>query len=101
MISSPATAERPITFSSRGQPSFLLEGMLHTPIEAELAPIIILCHPHQASSDMDDMLNLTMPRRLAETWMIDLTFNFRGVRSSQSKQTDGRLEPLDLAVAID
>lgn len=101
MTSSPATAERPITFSSRGQPSFLLEGMLHTPIEAELAPIIILCHPQPASSDMNDMLNVALARRLAETGMIALRFNFRGVRGSQGQQTDGRLEPLDLAGAID
>ena len=101
MTSSPATAERPITFSSRGQPSFLLEGMLHTPTEAELAPIIILCHPQPASSDMNDMLNVALARRLAETGMIALRFNFRGVRSSQGQQTDGRLEPLDLAGAID
>lgn len=101
MTSSPTTAERPITFSSRGQPSFLLEGMLHTPTEAELAPIIILCHPQPASSDMNDTLNVTLARRLAETGMIVLRFNFRGVRNSQGQQTDGRLEPLDLAGAID
>lgn len=101
MTSSSATAERPITFSSRGQPSFLLEGMLHTPTEIELAPIIVLCHPQPASSDMNDTLNIALAQRLAETGMIVLRFNFRGVGSSQGQPTDGRLEPLDLAGAID
>ncbi len=101
MTSESATAERPINFSSRGQPSLLLEGVLHTPTDAELAPIIILCHPQPASSDMHDTLNTTLARRLAETGIIALRFNFRGVGKSQGQQTDGRLEPLDLAGAID
>ena len=54
MTSESATDEKPISFSSRGQPSLLLEGVLHTPNDAELAPIIILCHPQPASSDMND-----------------------------------------------
>lgn len=33
--------------------------------------------------------------------MIALRFNFRGVGNSQGQQTDGRLEPLDLAGAVD
>ena len=101
MASESATDERPISFSSRGQPSLLLEGMLHTPADAELAPIIILCHPQPASSDMNDTLNIALARRLAETGMRALRFNFRGVGKSQGQQTDGRLEPLDLAGAID
>jgi alpha/beta superfamily hydrolase len=101
MTSESATDERPISFSSRGQPSLLLEGVLHTPIDAELAPIIILCHPQPASSEMNDTLNSALARSLAETGMFALRFNFRGVGKSQGQQTDGRLEPLDLAGAID
>lgn len=101
MASSSATAERSITFSSRGQPSFLLEGTLHTPTEVELAPIIVLCHPQPASSDMNDALIVALARQLAAAGIIALRFNFRGVGKSQGQQTDGRLEPLDLAGAID
>lgn len=101
MTSSSATAERSITFSSRGQPSFLLEGTLHTPTEVELAPIIVLCHPQPASSDMNDALIVVLARQLAAAGMIALRFNFRGVGKSEGQQTDGRLEPLDLAGAID
>jgi alpha/beta superfamily hydrolase len=101
MTSSSAAAERPVTFSSRGQPSILLEGVLHIPTEVELAPTIVLCHPQPASSDMNDLLNIALARRLAETGMLALRFNFRGVGKSQGQQTDGRLEPLDLAGAVD
>lgn len=101
MTPSSATAERPITFSNRGQPSLLLEGMLHTPAEVGSAPIIILCHPQPASSDMNDTLTVALARSLAEMGMIALRFNFRGVGNSQGQQTDGRLEPLDLAGAVD
>jgi uncharacterized protein len=101
MTSETATDEKPISFSSRGQPSLLLEGVLHTPSDAELAPIIILCHPQPASSDMNDTLNLALARKLAEMGMLALRFNFRGVGKSQGQQTDGRLEPLDLAGAIE
>lgn len=101
MTSETAIDEKPISFSSRGQPSLLLEGVLHTPNDTELAPIIILCHPQPASSDMNDTLNSALARRLAETGMLVLRFNFRGVGKSQGQQTDGRLEPLDLAGAIE
>lgn len=101
MIPSPATAERSVTFPSRGQPSFLLEGMLHTPAKAEAVAIAVLCHPQPASSDMQDNLTSLLARRLAENGLLALRFNFRGVGKSQGQQSDGRLEPLDLAGAID
>ena len=50
---------------------------------------------------MNDTLTIALARRLAEAGMIALRFNFRGVGNSQGQQTDGRLEPLDLAGAID
>lgn len=97
----PAQVERAITFQSKGQPTFLLEGVLHTPATAERAPVVILCHPQPASSDMNDSLIVALARSLAASGMIALRFNFRGVGRSQGQQTDGRLEPLDLAGAVD
>jgi len=97
----PAQVERAITFQSKGQPSFLLEGVVHTPAAAEQAPAIILCHPQPASSDMNDNLIVALAKNLAASGMIALRFNFRGVGRSQGQQTDGRLEPLDLAGAVD
>lgn len=96
-----ALTERPITFYSKGQPALLLEGVVYTPTKAEQAPVIVLCHPQPASSNMNEALTVTMARSFAEAGMITLRFNFRGVGHSQGQQTDGRLEPLDLAGAID
>lgn len=93
--------ERMITFPSRGQPTYQLEGILHVPQKVEAAPAIILCHPQPASSDMTDTLTMALARSLTASQMIALRFNFRGVGKSQGQQTDGRLEPLDLAGAID
>jgi alpha/beta superfamily hydrolase len=101
MASSSAQAERTITFQSAGQPSFLLEGILHVPTIEKPAPIVVLCHPQPASSDMNDSLTVVLAQRLAaDTGMFALRFNFRGVGKSQGQQTDGRMEPLDLAGAI-
>jgi hypothetical protein len=50
---------------------------------------------------MNDSLLLRVAQVLAEEGMIVLRFNFRGVGQSQGPQTDGRMEPLDVAGAID
>jgi alpha/beta superfamily hydrolase len=107
MTSSPAggasgePVERLITFQSKGQPSFLLEGIVHRAAQVKNAPLIVLCHPQPASSDMNDMLTVALARQLAAAGMVALRFNFRGVGKSQRQPTDGRLEPLDLAGAVD
>ncbi len=88
-------------FPSRGQPSFLMEGTVHVPAKAKHTPVVILCHPQPASSDMRDALTILLARRLADAGLIALRFNFRGVGRSQGQQSDGRMEPLDLAGAID
>jgi alpha/beta superfamily hydrolase len=100
-MTSAAQTEQPITFHSKGQPALLLEGIIHTQQKAENAPLVILCHPQPASSNMHDPLLVKLAHSLADTGMIVLRFNFRGVGRSQGQQTDGRLEPLDLAGAID
>ncbi|MGH2480454.1 MAG: alpha/beta hydrolase [Ktedonobacteraceae bacterium] len=93
--------ERFVTFASRGQPSFQLEGVVHTPSTPDKAAAVILCHPQPASSDMSDSLLVEVARKLAEDGMLALRFNFRGVGQSQGQQTDGRMEPLDIAGAIE
>ncbi len=98
---SSAQAEQSITFQSKGQPAFLLEGVVHAPAKVQHAPVIVLCHPQPASSDMNDLLTVALAKSLAQAGMIALRFNFRGVGKSQGQQTDGRLEPLDLSGAID
>ena len=95
------SVERPVTFQSKGQPSFLLEGVVHAPATHDPAPVVVLCHPQPASSDMNDTLTVALARGLAEAGMFALRFNFRGVGKSQGQQTDGRMEPLDIAGALD
>lgn len=101
MTSSSPASEKPVTFPSRGQPSFQLEGIVHAPASPEKAPVVVLCHPQPASSDMSDSLLVETARKLTEDGMIVLRYNFRGVGRSQGQQTDGRMEPLDIAGAID
>src|ERR1700730_11181119 len=101
MSQSPTSTEQSVLFPSRGQPSFRIEGIAHMPARVEHAPVVILCHPQPASSDMRDSLTTLLARRLAEAGLIALRFNFRGVGKSQGQQSDGRMEPLDLAGAID
>jgi uncharacterized protein len=101
-MTSAAQTEHIITFHSKGQPAFLLEGIIHEPrTQGSLAPIVVICHPQPASSDMNDALNVALACSLSEAGMLVLRFNFRGVGRSQGQQTDGRLEPLDLAGALD
>lgn len=102
----PPPVERAVAFPSRGQPSLVLEGIVHAPADLNRqgpgrAPVVVLCHPQPASSDMHDTLTTMLARRLAESGIIALRFNFRGVGKSQGQQSDGRMEPLDLAGAID
>lgn len=101
MTAPTAQIERAVKFTSRGQPAFQLEGIIHEPTAVKgTAPLIVFCHPQPASSDMRDNLTLALARRVAEAGMVGLRFNFRGVGNSQGQQTDGRLEALDLAGAV-
>lgn len=101
MSLSPTSTEQPVMFASRGQLSLRIEGIAHLPAGAQHAPVVILCHPQPASSDMHESLTALLARRLADAGLIALRFNFRGVGKSQGQPSDGRMEPLDLAGAID
>jgi alpha/beta superfamily hydrolase len=50
---------------------------------------------------MDDPLLRHIAADLATAGLVALRFNFRGVGASEGEQTDGRLEPLDVAGAIE
>lgn len=95
--------EQPVRFPSAGQPPLLLEGMLGrlAGASSNQRPAAILCHPQPASSSMDDALIRRLASDLAGAGLVTLRFNFRGVGGSEGQQTDGRLEPLDIAGAIE
>lgn len=94
---------RHVTLASAGQPPLMLEGLLDAPLGASTdwrCPAAVLCHPQPVSNDMHDGLLALVAAGLAERGVAALRFNFRGVGASQGDQTDGRLEPLDLAGAV-
>jgi alpha/beta superfamily hydrolase len=96
--------ERQVRFPAAGRPAVMLEGTLAlpgTPQPADGYPVAVLCHPQPASASMDDPLLRRLAADLATAGLIVLRFNFRGVGASEGEQTDGRLEPLDIAGAIE
>ncbi|MBF6591971.1 MAG: alpha/beta fold hydrolase [Ktedonobacterales bacterium] len=99
-----AERNRHVTFPSAGRPTYLLEGSLGGPLGSEAQGTCagaVLCHPQPATSSMDDPLLSQVAARLTTDGLLALRFNFRGVGESEGQQTDGRLEPLDIAGAIE
>lgn len=97
-------AERPVRFAAAGRPPLMLEGILTRPqaqADGEPHAGAVLCHPQPLSSSMADPLLIQLSGDLAANGIVALRFNFRGVGESEGQQTDGRLEPLDIAGAID
>lgn len=96
--------ERHVAFPSAGRPAYTLEGVLSEPDaldDAAPAAAALLCHPQPATSSLDDSLLHAVAADLAAAGIVALRFNFRGVGQSEGQQTDGRLEPLDIAGAIE
>jgi uncharacterized protein len=93
-----------VTFPSAGRPSYLLEGVLSGLAVTEGGiprPAAILCHPQPATSSLDDPLIAELAMGLSAAGLLVLRFNYRGVGASEGRQTDGRLEPLDIAGAVE
>jgi alpha/beta superfamily hydrolase len=90
------SASQHVIFVAAGEAAPRLEGLLtpRSPVAA------VLCHPQPATSTMDDPLLLALEARLANADMSVLRFNFRGVAASEGESTDGRLEPFDIAGAV-
>lgn len=98
------SAEQYLTFPSGGRPALLLEGRLTRPRDLTVGGRragVVLCHPQPATSSMEDGLVQQLAQDLGQAGMVALRFNFRGVGKSQGQQTDGRLEPLDIAGAVE
>lgn len=95
--------ERAVRFPSLDEPPVLLEGLLRVPANASArqpCPVVVLCHPQPLVSDMSDPLVAFLAGELCAHGVAAFRFNFRGVGQSQGTPTDGRLEPLDVAGAI-
>ena len=97
-------SERQIRFPAAGRPTIMLEGVLALPGTQSPEsgyPVAVLCHPQPAGSSMEDPLIRRLAADLATAGVIVLRFDFRGVGASEGEQTDGRLEPLDVAGAVE
>lgn len=95
--------EQAVRFPSLDTPAVLLEGLLSLPADAsprQPSPVVVLCHPQPLVSDMHDPLVTLMAGELCAHGVAAFRFNFRGVGQSQGTPTDGRLEPLDVAGAV-
>ncbi len=99
----PEITEQGVTFVAAGRPTYLVEGRLAGPATTDARPRagVVLCHPQPATSSLEDPLIAQVAVEVAAAGMLALRFNFRGVGRSQGAQTDGRLEPLDLAGAVE
>jgi uncharacterized protein len=99
----PHVFQEGVTFPAAGRPTYLLEGRLaRIPGQTDARrPAIVLCHSQPATSSLEEPLIERVAEDLASAGMLVLRFNFRGAGRSQGAQTDGRLEPLDVAGAVD
>jgi uncharacterized protein len=78
-----------------------LEGILQVP-GGEPRGAVVLCHPHPGmGGTMRTPLVTRVALGLVRSGRAVLRFNFRGVGESGGAQTDGELEPLDVAAALD
>ncbi len=99
--------ERRVTFASGARPQAQLEGVIaRASVRGgasgpEGQPVAVLCHPQPLTTTMNDPLIVQVANDLAAAGFITLRFNFRGVGASEGQQTDGRLEPLDVAGAVE
>ena len=94
-----------IQFYSHGM---AVEGILSTPSQSpELGPspksgLVIVCHPHPLlGGDMDNAVVTTICRALDGHALASLRFNFRGVKGSEGRFSNGPGEIDDLLTAMD
>ncbi len=97
-------AEQRVTFPSAGRPPLAREGVLARRLPGigdTRQPAGVLCHPQPPTRSLGDPLQRPLAADLAGAGFVALRFNFRGVGASEGQQTDGRLEPLDIAGAVE
>jgi alpha/beta superfamily hydrolase len=92
--------ETRLFFTSGGEETIRLEGILHHPGD-ENSPTAVICHPHSLyGGSMDVSLVVSIARTLAERGIMALRFNFRGVGRSEGAFGHGVAELNDVARAV-
>ncbi|MDH5815270.1 MAG: CocE/NonD family hydrolase [Candidatus Nezhaarchaeota archaeon] len=91
--------ERRVSFKSG---YLVLEGILHLPSEVkERVPAIVVCHPHPLyGGSMYNIIVEKLCRKLENSGLIALRFNFRGVGSSEGVYDGGVGEVMDVKAAL-
>jgi alpha/beta superfamily hydrolase len=88
-----------VTFSSG---DITLEGVLRIPEGAGGFPGVVVCHPHPLyGGDMDSSVVTGIATALVKRQMVAMTFNFRGVGSSQGTHDRGVGEVADALAALE
>lgn len=80
---------------------FALEGALLRPAGVEVAPAVVVCHPHpQRGGDMHNNVVVAIESGLVAAGVAALPFNFRGVGGSGGAYEGGIGERADVLAAV-
>jgi alpha/beta superfamily hydrolase len=76
--------------------------MVHWPDSEGPFPSAVVCHPHPLfGGDMDNNVVTSVADKLANSGIVTIRFNFRGVGDSEGSYDDGAGEQEDVRAAID
>jgi len=90
--------ERRVSFKSDG---LVLEGILHVPVDADVTPGVVVCHPHPLyGGSMCNAIVEGLCRGLEMSGLVALRFNFRGVGASEGAYDQGVGEVRDARAAL-
>jgi len=79
-----------------------LEGLLERPPEADLAGIVVVCHPHPVhGGTLQNKVTHTLARSFVSQNFAALRFNFRGVGKSAGEFDNGEGELDDVLAAVE
>ena len=93
------------TVTDLSGPAGRLEAVLEPPADgradADIRAVVVFAHPHpQFGGTMHTKAVYQGAKGLSRIGCAVLRFNFRGVAASEGECTDGRIEPLDVAGAV-
>jgi alpha/beta superfamily hydrolase len=92
---------KPVTFLSAGEDPVQLEGRYHYFEGDGRWPAAVVCHPHPlGGGTMHNKVVVAIARELANSGVLALRFNFRGVEGSAGEHDNGQGEQKDVAGAL-
>lgn len=98
-----SVAEEKVFFPSSDAVPLQLEGILHRPADAVArTAAVVLCHPHSLmGGSMDVPVIVATAQQLAQSGVLALRFNMRGVGRSEGEFGEGVKEVADAAGAVE